>query len=202
MGKYHLPHWLQAAVAASGGSGIFLLAFLDATFMPFPSINDLLLIDLSVQSPSKMPYYAVMSALGSVLGGILLFMIARKGEEAAFHRRGGRHSHKVRKWVERNGFVSLLIAALLPPPTPLRVFVLAAGLLGMPLRTFIVALTIARTIRFFGEGYLAIRYGNRATSYLVTHKAGFSIVSLLSVLLLYLLYRAIFRNPSEEGAAS
>jgi membrane protein YqaA with SNARE-associated domain len=201
MGKYHLPHWLQAAVAASGGSGIFLLAFLDATFMPFPSINDLLLIDLSVQTPSKMPYYAAMSALGSILGGILLFMIARKGEEAAFHRRGGRHSHKIRKWVERNGFVSLLIAALLPPPMPLRVFVLAAGLLGMPLRTFVVALTIARTIRFFGEGYLAIRYGNRATSYLVTHKVGFSIVSLLSVLLLYVLYRALFRPPAEEQAS-
>ena len=200
MGNYHLPHWLQVAVAASGGSGVFLLAFLDATFMPFPSVNDLLLIDLSVASPARMPYYALMSTLGSVIGGVVLYLLAREGEEAAFHRRGGKHSSRIRVWVQRNGFVSLLIAGLLPPPTPFKVFVLAAGLLGMPLRSFVIALAITRSVRFYGEGYLAIRYGPQATAYLVAHKVGFGVGSLISILVMWILARAIMRKSPQEQA--
>jgi membrane protein YqaA with SNARE-associated domain len=200
MGNYHLPHWLQVAVAASGGSGVFLLAFLDATFMPFPSMNDLLLIDLSVASPARMPYYALMSTLGSVMGGVVLYLLAREGEEAAFHRRGGKHSSRIRVWVQRNGFVSLLIAGLLPPPTPFKVFVLAAGLLGMPLRSFVIALAITRSVRFYGEGYLAIRYGPQATAYLVAHKVGFGVGSLLSILVMWIFVRAIMRKSPQEQA--
>jgi membrane protein YqaA with SNARE-associated domain len=200
MGNYHLPHWLQVAVAASGGTGVFLLAFLDATFMPFPSMNDLLLIDLSVASPARMPYYALMSTLGSVMGGVVLYLLAREGEEAAFHRRGGKHSSRIRVWVQRNGFVSLLIAGLLPPPTPFKVFVLAAGLLGMPLRSFVIALAITRSVRFYGEGYLAIRYGPQATAYLVAHKVGFGVGSLLSILVMWIFVRAVMRKSPQEQA--
>ncbi len=79
MGKYKLPHWLQAAVAASGGLGLFLLAFLDSSFLPFPTINDLLLIDLCFESPRRMPYYAAMATLGSIVGSLFVYFIARKG---------------------------------------------------------------------------------------------------------------------------
>ena len=198
MGKYHLPNWLQVAMAANGGSGIFLLAFLDATFLPLPSLNDVVLIDLCVASPTRMPYYALMSTLGSVLGGVLLFLLARKGEEAAFRRKGGKYAPRIHRWVAQNGFVSMVIAALLPPPAPFKIFVLAAGLLEMPWRTFVVAVTLARSVRFFGEGYLAIRYGPRTAAYLVAHKVGFAVSSLLLVLLLYVVFRAFFRIAPQQ----
>ena len=89
MGAYHLPHWLQATVTSSGGLGLFLVAFLDSTVLPFPSVNDLLLMDLSILVPSRMVYYASMSTLGSVVGRVL-GAIARKGKEAAFHQRTGK----------------------------------------------------------------------------------------------------------------
>src|SRR5271167_5013935 len=102
MDKYHVPHWLQAAIAASGGLGLFLLAFLDSTFLPFPSVNDLLLIDLCIQSPARMPYYALMATFGSLVGCMLLFFLARKGEEAAFHEKAGAHAPKIQRWMKRN----------------------------------------------------------------------------------------------------
>jgi membrane protein YqaA with SNARE-associated domain len=111
-----------------------------------------------MEHPARMPLYAFMASLGSVLGCVVLYFIARKGGEAIFHKKAGKHGHAIRHWVERNGFVGMLIAALLPPPTPFKFFVLAAGVFEMPLFSYISAITIARLFRYFGIGYLAIRY--------------------------------------------
>ncbi len=66
--QIHLPLWLQGIVASTGGLGLFLIAFLDSSILTFPIINDLLLIDLSIHYPARMPYYAGMATLGSVEG--------------------------------------------------------------------------------------------------------------------------------------
>ena len=198
MGKYHLPVWLQAAVATSGGLGLGILAFLDSSFLPFPSVNDLLLVDLCIQNPLRMPYYAFTSTVGSVLGCLVLYYLGRKGEEAAFHVKAGSQAPKVHRWVKRNGFLALLVTALLPPPFPFKIFVFAAGALGMPLRTMLFAVVIARGARFYGEGYLAIRYGNDAANYLMGHKVGFAAGTLASILACYLVYWVAFRKPAKS----
>ena len=199
MDKIHLPHWLQAAVAASGGLGLFLIAFLDSTILPFPSVNDLLLIELCIRSPLKMPYYAAMATVGSLVGCVILFFIARKTEEAAFHKRAGSQAPKIRRWLEQNGFLSVLVAALLPPPTPFKLFVLAAGVFGMPWRAFVLAIAIARAVRFFGEGYLAVHYGAQATQFLLQHKVGVALGSLVLVLVLYAILHLTLRHKEPAS---
>jgi len=193
--KFHLPHWLQAIVASAGGLGLFLIAFLDSSVLTFPVINDLLLIDLSIRYPARMPYYAAMATLGSVAGCVLLYYIARKGGEAMFHKHAGPRARHIHAWINRNGFVSILVTALLPPPTPFKVFVIAAGALEMPLRTFVLGLLAARAIRYFGEGFLAIRYGDQAGNFLLTHKLEVTGIVLLVVLTLYLASRFVFGRP-------
>jgi membrane protein YqaA with SNARE-associated domain len=191
--KFHLPHWLQAIVASAGGLGLFLIAFLDSSVLTFPVINDLLLIDLSIRNPARMPYYAAMATLGSVAGCLVLYYLARKGGEAMFQKQAGPRTQQIRVWIKRNGFVSILVTALLPPPTPFKIFVIAAGALEMPVRTFVLGLLAARAIRFFGEGFLAIRYGNQAGQFLVTHKLEVAGITLGVVLCLYLLSLLAFR---------
>ena len=152
--------WKQKIVAVAGtlgAPGLFLISFLDSSFLTFPVINDLLLIQLSMRQPARMPLYASMAALGSLLGCVVLFLLARKVEEAAFHKRVGARGHAIRHWVERNGFGGMLVAAMLPPPTPFKLFVLAAGVFEVPLASFASAIGLARTIRYFGVGYLAVR---------------------------------------------
>src|SRR5260370_37185422 len=147
-----LGGWKQKIVAFAGGlgaPGLFLISFLDSSVLPFPVINDLLLIELAIQRPARMPLYALMASLGSVLGCVLLYFIARKGGEALFHRKAGDHAHAIRHWVERNGFVGMLVAALLPPPTPFKIFVIAAGGFEVPLLSYTAAITIARLLRYF-----------------------------------------------------
>jgi membrane protein YqaA with SNARE-associated domain len=192
--KFHLPHWLQAIVATAGGLGLFLIAFLDSSVLTFPVINDLLLINLSIRNPARMPYYAAMATLGSVGGCLLLYYLARKGGEAMFHKHAGPRARHIHAWINRNGFISILVTALLPPPTPFKVFVIAAGALEMPLRTFVIGLLVARGFRFFGEGYLAVKYGDEAGPFLLAHKLEVTAITLGVVLALYLVTRFAFRT--------
>ena len=200
MDPYHFPSWALKAIAFSGSLSLFALSFLDSILLPLPSVNDVLLIELCIQSPLRMPYYAALATIGSLTGSVLLYFIARKGEEAAFHKKAGSQAPQIRHWIERNGFVTLAIAALLPPPTPFKLFVLAAGVFGMPFRSFLAAMIAARTLRFFGEGYLAVRYGAQATRFLVEHSVGFAISTVASILVFYWIGRILMRGEPRQKA--
>ena len=166
-----------------GAPGLFLVSFLDSSFLTFPVINDLLLVDLSVRHPARMPLYAFMATAGSVAGCVTLYFIARKGEEAVFHKRAGKHGHAIRHWIEQNGFVGILFAALLPPPTPFKFFVLAAGVFEVPALGFTLAVSLARLIRYFAIGILSVKYGERALPFLSEHKlvAGLVVVGFVAI---------------------
>lgn len=200
MNRYHVPAWALKAIAFSATLSLFGLSFLDSILLPLPSLNDLLLIDLSIQSPLRMPYYATLATLGSLTGSVLLYFIARKGEEAAFHKKAGSQAPQIHQWMERNGFVTLIIAALLPPPTPFKLFVLAAGALGMPFRAFLAAMCVARTVRFFAEGYLAVRYGPQATRFLMEHSVAFAISTMAFILVFYWIARILMRGTPGQKA--
>jgi membrane protein YqaA with SNARE-associated domain len=200
-----LSGWKQKVLAFASGlgaPGLFLISFLDSSVLTFPVINDLLLIRLSIDHPARMPLYALMASLGSVLGCVALYFIARKGGEAFFHRKAGKHAHAIQHWVERNGFVGMLVAALLPPPTPFKFFVFAAGVFEVPLFSYTAAITIARLFRYFGIGYLAIRYGADAMPYLMHHKLQVSAVVIALVGISYLFSRLLLRRRAPSGDMS
>jgi membrane protein YqaA with SNARE-associated domain len=195
--------WKQKIIAfatALGAPGLFLISFLDSSFLTFPVINDLLLIELSMRRPDRMPLYAGMATLGSVLGCILLFLLARKVEEAAFHKKVGAHGHAIRHWVVRNGFGGMLVAAMLPPPTPFKFFVLAAGVFEVPLASFASAVGLARVIRYFGIGYLAVRYGTNALPYLAAHKWQVALFVIAFVAVSYAISRLVLKRRAEHAA--
>ncbi len=184
---------LVSLLAAAGGAGMFVVAFLDSVAVPLPSASDLLLIDLSVKNHLLMPYYALMTTIGSVAGCLLLFYMARKGGEAYFRKHGGARVEQLHRWVTKNGFLAMLIGGLAPPPTPFKGVVIAAGALEMPVRTFALALILGRLIRFFGEGYLAVHYGEQATHILVAHKLFVSLIAIAAIVVFYVAARLIMR---------
>lgn len=197
--------WKQIIIVFAttlGAPGLFLISFLDSSVLSFPVINDLLLIQLSINRPARMLLYAAAATVGSVLGCIVLYVIARKGGEAFFEKNAGVHGAAVRHWVERNGFVGVLVAALLPPPTPFKLFVFAAGVFEVPVGSFVLAVSIARILRYFAVGYLAIRYGHYALPYLVQHKLQVTVLVVIFVAISYLLSRVILRRKEEATLQS
>ncbi len=199
----NLSAWKQKVVAFASGlgaPGLLLISFLDSSVLSFPIINDLLLIELAMQHPVRMPLYALTASLGSVLGCVLLYFLARAGGEAYFHRKAGKRAHAIRHWVERNGFGGMLIAALLPPPTPFKIFVFAAGVFEAPLLGFTAAITLARLFRYFGVGYLAVRYGADALPYLAHNKLQVTVLVIGLVTLSYAVSQKILRHkPPQPG---
>jgi membrane protein YqaA with SNARE-associated domain len=185
---------------ALGGPGLLLISFLDSSVLTFPIINDLLLINLSIQRPSRMLLYAFLAAFGSIAGCVLLYFIARKGGEAFFQRKVGKRANAIRHWVEKNGFGGMLIAALLPPPTPFKFFVFAAGVFRIPLLSYTSAIALARAIRYFGMGYLAVRYGHQAMPFIAQHKLAIAIGLVLFVATSYGASRLILRDKAEQPA--
>jgi membrane protein YqaA with SNARE-associated domain len=198
--KIRLPGWLAHLVATLGGAGLFVVAFLDSSVLSFPIVTDLLVIEESIQKPVWMPYYAAMATIGSLAGCIWLYWLAKKGEEAWFRAKAGKHGSRARRWVESNAFLSVFIPAILPPPLPFKVFVLAEGWFEVPLRTFVLGLLLGRGVRYFGEGILAVKYGDRATLFLQAHGLLVSLIAAGVIIALYVVVHRLARHePSSAG---
>jgi membrane protein YqaA with SNARE-associated domain len=159
--------WIKAFAAAIGGPGLFIIAFLDSSFLSFPQVNDLLVISMVVQYPYWMVYYAAMATAGSVAGCLAIYYVARKGGDALVRRRfKGRILERAHRLVERYGVLTLLVPAILPPPAPFKIFVLLAGASRMRVGPFAAAIAVGRGIRYFGIGLLTVWYGQRAIRFL------------------------------------
>ena len=191
-------HWIGATLPALGAGGIFLAAFLDSSFISLPLINDILLIELSVMHPARMPLYATVATVGSLTGCLLLFFLARKGGEVYFHRHAGGRAARVRGWLQKNAFLAVAIPAILPPPVPFKLFVLGAGVFQVGVRPFSLALVAGRGFRYFALGILAVKYGEQTQHAIVEHKMMFVLSALAFIVLSYLLTRTVFSSSRER----
>jgi membrane protein YqaA with SNARE-associated domain len=158
--------WIEAFALSIGAFGIFGIAFLDSSFLSFPEFNDFLIIVMVVRHPTRMLFYAGMATLGSVAGCLALYFVARRGGEALVRKRfrGGTIDWAM-GMMRKHGYMALLVPALLPPPAPFKIFVLLAGAASVPLRTFMLAIAVGRGVRYFGEGVLAVLWGEAALNF-------------------------------------
>jgi len=153
-----------------GGVGFIPLGLLDGSVIPLPGSMDVLIILLAARGPDLWFYYAIMATAGSVLGSFVTYRIARKGGKEAVARRVPRAVLKrAYKIFERWGFGAIVIPAMLPPPTPMVAFVLAAGAMQYSAAKFLIALTLGRFVRYTLLAYLAVRYGRRILTVITTH---------------------------------
>jgi len=198
VGRRKIFVWLQGLVVAFGGGGLFVVTFFDSSVLSFPFFPDALLIELCIANHARMPYYAAMAALGSLSGCLVLYFIAEKAGEAFFHKHAGGKAEKIKQWVDKNGFLSAFIPAVLPPPFPFKPFVLAEGVFQVPVKTFILAIFLGRSLRYGLEGVLAVRYGDAALGYLKSHGGTFVLGVLLLMLVLYLVSHFVFHRPAVK----
>ncbi len=154
-----IQHWATAL----GGVGMFMIALLDSSFLSFPQVNDLLIIVASTNSPERMPFYAGMTVVGSLIGCLALYVVARRGGEGFLRKRmKGKRVDRALALYQKYGLLAVIVPSLLPPPVPFKLFVLMAGAAAVSPLKFSLAVVIGRSIRYFGEGYLVTLYGERA----------------------------------------
>ncbi|MGH9163865.1 MAG: YqaA family protein [Vicinamibacteraceae bacterium] len=195
--------WIERAAASWGGPGLFVVAFLDSSFISLPQINDILIIWMVTREPQRLLYYATMQTLGSVAGCLVVYGLGRKGGEALLRRRFKSTTvDRATALFERWGAFAVLVPALLPPPAPFKLFVLLGGVMRVKLRDFVMAILIGRGVRYFGEGLLAYYYGAQAIEFLKTHGRTVSLTAVAVVvagLAIYLVWQRF--RPGQPRAA-
>jgi membrane protein YqaA with SNARE-associated domain len=155
--------WIYGAALAIGGPGLFVVAFLDSSFISLPQINDILVVLMVTNNKPFMLYYAAMATLGSIAGCYVIYYLADKGGEA-FRKRRVRsgNTERILALYRRHGLMALIVPGLLPPPAPFKLFVLMAGVAEVPPLKFVLAIAISRGLRYLVVGLLAIWYGDLA----------------------------------------
>jgi membrane protein YqaA with SNARE-associated domain len=174
-----LVNRVRALALALGAPGLFLVAFLDSSFLPLPGITDVLFVITVVRTPRLMLAYVAITVVGSVAGCLVLHYLGKKGGEALVRKRfTGERVERALATLQRNGVMAVLVPSLLPPPAPFKLFVLLAGVVGISAVKFAVAIAIGRGIRFLALGVLAVKYGDRAMAYM---RENGTVVSLVAV---------------------
>ncbi len=172
----HIAAWARNLALTFGAPGLFFVAFLDASFLSLPELNDILLVWMVTRHKQQMVLYALSSTIGSIVGCLVLYYLGRKGGEALVRRRfGGPTVERALTTFRRYGVMAVLIPSILPPPAPFKIFVLLAGVAGISTARFTTAITIGRGARYFGEGVLALRYGDETIRFMREHGLSLSL---------------------------
>lgn len=183
-----------------GAFGLFAVALLDSTFVPLPSSADALMILLSTTNPSWMVLYAFMATAGSAIGCWILYLISRRAGTRALNKFSEAKQRRVKHWIERYDAVAVLVATLLPPPFPFKLFVITAGVFRFSLLRFMIAIIVGRAFRFLLEGYFAVRYGAQAKEILARYYPWIGL-ALVAAIVVFVLIKRWVRRETEILAA-
>ena len=183
-----------------------LVGALDSSLLSLPEVNDYITIARIANNPSEVYYFPLFPAIGSVIGCLALYRIARSGEKFVAKRFHPKHLDRVQELYRKWGLFALVIPALLPPPMPFKIFVVAAGALNYPLGRFALTIMIARTARYYFWGILAFFYREEVKMTLawMEHHLFSVLAVMLGAVFLILIGRWLLlrlRSPAPKGEA-
>jgi membrane protein YqaA with SNARE-associated domain len=200
--------WLQAFIVGVpiyvAAPAMVVIGALDSSLLSLPEINDYLVVARCYADPSAVFFFPLFAAAGSVIGCLILYSIVRRGGQAMMRRRfRAEHIARVEAAYARFGFLALAVPALLPPPMPFKVFVATAGALEYPRWKFAITIMIARSVRYYVEGILAVFYGKLVIEAMIAY--GFRVVCVVVLACLlgiggYLLWKRLRRPARVETA--
>jgi membrane protein YqaA with SNARE-associated domain len=172
---------------ALGPFGLFAVALLDSTFVPLPSSADALMILLTIAHPRLMIMYALLATAGSALGCVILYYISRRAGSRALRKFSPAKQKRVKELIDRYDVLSVLVASLMPPPFPFKMFVVSAGVFRFSVTRFTLAIIAGRMFRFSVEGYCAIRYGAQARQILAKYYPWIALALAVAIIVFFVM---------------
>ncbi len=144
--------------APLGVWGIGILAVIDSSSIPVPI--DAFVIDFVVHDHRKFILYCLMAALGSAIGSLVPYYVGRAGGELFLLKSINRKRYEqLRDRFEKQEFLAIVIPAMMPPPMPIKLVEIAAGVFEMKPLWFFLAIAIGKFVRFMIWSILVIFYG-------------------------------------------
>ena len=149
---------LLALLKPLGVWGIGGLAIIDSAAIPVPI--DALLIDYVAHDHARFLIYCFMAALGSAIGSLVFYYLGRAGGELFLLKRIDRKRYEgLRDRFEKQEFLAIMIPAAMPPPMPMKLFEIAAGVFEMKVLWYFVAIFLGKFVRFLVWAVITILYG-------------------------------------------
>ncbi len=150
--------FLWAILQPLGAWGVFAIAALDGAAVGLPM--DVVVGGYVAQNHARLALYVLMAAAGSALGSLVIYGIGYAGGEELLRKRvSAARFEKLHSAFEKHPFWSLMFPAMLPPPTPFKMFALGAAVAEMSIGHFLLAIFLGRTVRFLILGILVVRFG-------------------------------------------
>ena len=183
-----------------GPFGLFAIAFLDSVLVPMPGGVDAVLLLLAAARPSWLLIYVAAATIGSTIGCVALYWLSQRAGKKALSKFSASKQKRVKDLIDRYDVMSVLVASLLPPPFPFKLFVVSAGVFRLNLMRFTLAVAGGRTFRYLLLGYLAARYGDEAKELLTRYYPAIGI-TLAVLIILFFVAKALMR-PSGKNEPS
>jgi membrane protein YqaA with SNARE-associated domain len=196
-----LAAWI-AFLKTLGAWGVFILATIDSVAIPIPL--DALVAGYVYSNPHLAWLYCIAGAVGSAVGCLVPYGLGRAGGELFLLKRiSEARLQRIRDRFEKQEFVALMVPAMLPPPTPFKLFVFSAGVFEMRLPAFLLAIVSGRLIRFSALSVLTVIFGPQIVTeakFLLRNHLGFTILAIMvAIAAAYLVFR-LMRAPVTEVA--
>jgi membrane protein YqaA with SNARE-associated domain len=157
-----------AFLAKLGFWGVGAVAVLDSSSIPVPM--DAILAVYVWNDKSHFWLYCLLASAGSALGGLLPYGLGRAGGELFLLKRINRERfERIRNHFERQEFLAMMIPSMLPPPTPWKAFVFAAGVFEMKIVPFMLAVFAGRMVRWVALSILVLKLGPGAVDVVANH---------------------------------
>jgi membrane protein YqaA with SNARE-associated domain len=190
---------LSEVLITFGPFGLFVVALLDSSFVPLPSSADALMLLLTAAHPRWMVIYAAVATTGSAVGCLILYYVSRRAGTRALARFSEKKQKRVKDWIDRYDVISVLVASLLPPPFPFKLFVVSAGVFRFSVTRFLIAIIVGRGFRFLLEGYFAIRYGAQAKAVLAQYYPWIGLGLAVLVVVVFAVRALLKKRPGNEA---
>lgn len=150
--------FFTSLLAYFGIWGVLIIATVDAAIPVIPL--DPVIATYVYNDPGRFWLYCLMGSVGSAVGSLVWFFIGRAGGELFLLKRIDRKRlEDMRDRHERGEFFFVMIPSMLPPPTPMKLIILAAGVFEMRVPLFLAAMFAGRMVRFLVLSFLVIRFG-------------------------------------------
>lgn len=196
-----LTAWI-AALKTLGAWGVLIIATIDSFAIPIPL--DPLVAGYVYSDPPKAWLYCLAGAVGSAVGSLAPYLLGRAGGELFLLKRiSEARLRSIRDRFERHEFVALMVPAMLPPPTPFKLFVISAGVFEMKVVWFLLAIFSGRLARFAILSTLTVIFGPQIVTEakdLFLHHLWFTVlVIVFAGVVLYFILR-MMKAPAAEVA--
>jgi membrane protein YqaA with SNARE-associated domain len=182
--------------------GVFTAAVLDSGAVGLPI--DVVVGGYVAQNHHEWPTYVLMAAAGSALGSLIMYAIGYAGGEELLRKRlSPERFRKMHDAFEKHPFWSLMFPAMLPPPTPFKIFALSAAAAEMSLSHFLLAIFLGRIVRFSALAIVVIRFGPSAVHvvriFFSHHFHWVVLIAAVAVLGWWLVRKFLRRSASRES---